>query len=70
MQSSHLVRSTSPPSYKTLLDLLQTRADEHPDRLAFRFLQDSDSDIVTITYGEIDSRARAIGAWLEVISKW
>jgi amino acid adenylation domain-containing protein/thioester reductase-like protein len=41
------------------------RASENPDRLAYRFIQDRDSDIVTITYGELDRRARAIGAWLE-----
>lgn len=68
MHSSHLVRSSSQPPYKTLIDLLQTRAREHPDRLVFRFLRDSDSDIVTITYGELDRRARAIGAWLESLN--
>jgi len=51
-----------------LLDLLQTRAEEHPDRLVFRFLQDSDSEIITISYGELDRRARAIGAWLESLN--
>jgi amino acid adenylation domain-containing protein/thioester reductase-like protein len=57
--------SALPTSPNTLLDLLRTRAESHPDRLAYRFIQDGDSDIVTITYGELDRRARAIGAWLE-----
>ena len=57
--------STHPPSLTTLLDLLQARASKNPDRLAYRFIQDNDSDTVTITYGEMDRRARAIGAWLE-----
>ncbi|MCB0117754.1 MAG: AMP-binding protein, partial [Anaerolineales bacterium] len=64
MQSSNLVAS-SPTPYNTLLDLLQTRAEEHPNRLAFRFLQDGDSNHVTITYGELAKRARMIGAWLQ-----
>ena len=64
MQSSNLVASPPTP-YNTLLDLLQTRAEEHPNRLAFRFLQDGDSNHVTITYGELAKRARMIGAWLQ-----
>ncbi|HSK86832.1 MAG TPA: fatty acyl-AMP ligase, partial [Anaerolineales bacterium] len=50
---------------KTLLHLLRRRADEFPDRLAYRFIQDHDSEIVTLTYGELDRRARAIASWLE-----
>ncbi|HEY5731136.1 MAG TPA: beta-ketoacyl synthase N-terminal-like domain-containing protein, partial [Anaerolineales bacterium] len=64
-QSSHLVISNPPSTFNTLLDLLQKRAEEHPDKLAYRFVQDNDEDIATITYGELDRRARAIGAWLE-----
>ena len=40
--------------FNTLLDLLRTRAEESPDRLAYRYIQDNDEDIVTITYGELD----------------
>jgi acyl-CoA synthetase (AMP-forming)/AMP-acid ligase II len=65
MQSSNLVSSIPPFSYNTLLDLLQKRAEEHSDKLAYRFIQDRDDEIVTITYGELDRRARAVGAWLE-----
>ncbi|MGB7875090.1 MAG: beta-ketoacyl synthase N-terminal-like domain-containing protein, partial [Anaerolineales bacterium] len=49
----------------TLVNLLRIRADQQADNLAYRFIQDSDADIVTITYDELDKRARAIGAWLE-----
>jgi len=49
----------------TLVDLLRTRTDQQADRLAYRFIQDSKADVATITYGELDRRARAIGAWLE-----
>ena len=54
-----------PTAPATLLDLLRGRADRHPDHLAYRFLQDSESDIITISFAELDRRARAIGAWLE-----
>ncbi len=65
MQSSHLVSSIPPSTFNTLIDLLQKRAEEHPNKLAYQFIRDSDEDIVTITYGELDRRARAIAAWLD-----
>ena len=65
MHTSHLVSSASPSSPNTLLKLLQWRAEEDPDSLAYRFIEDDDSKIATISYGELDRRARAIGAWLE-----
>src|SRR6266540_2573879 len=57
-----LVSSSSP---NTLVHRLRLRADQHPDKLAYRFIQDNDSEIITISYAELDRRARAIGAWLE-----
>ncbi|MCQ3938431.1 MAG: non-ribosomal peptide synthetase [Chloroflexi bacterium] len=67
---SHLVPSVPPSSLNTLLDLLQTRAQQQPHRLAYRFIQDDDSVVVTITYGELDRRARAIASWLESFGAW
>ncbi|MFN8400210.1 MAG: amino acid adenylation domain-containing protein [Anaerolineales bacterium] len=49
----------------TLVRILRGRADLHPERLAFRYLQDDESESLTINFGELDRRARAIGAWLE-----
>ncbi len=49
----------------TLVNLLRWRADQQRDKLVYRFLEDKESDILTITYAELDRRARAIGAWLE-----
>ncbi|RPJ24187.1 MAG: fatty acyl-AMP ligase, partial [Chloroflexi bacterium] len=57
--------SISHTSSNTLVELLRSRADQHPDRLAYRFIQDSEAEIISITYGELDRQARAIGAWLE-----
>jgi amino acid adenylation domain-containing protein len=45
--------------------LLRWRAEHQPDRLAYRFLLDGDEDEVSLTYAELDQRARAIAAWLE-----
>lgn len=62
-----MARTISPNfgSLKTLVDLLRTRVDEEPDHLMYRFLEDDGSDRVTLTFAELDRKARAIGAWLE-----
>ena len=65
MKQSFLLSQNSSQKINTLVDLLRSRADQHPDDLIYRFIQDNDSDIITVTYGELDRRARAIGAWLE-----
>ena len=65
------MKRSTPPDIKpannpdTLVELLQLRADQQPDNLAYRYLQDDESDIGTVTYAELDRYARAIGAWLE-----
>ena len=60
-------RSPAPSfrSFNTLLDLLRTRTEQEPDHLIYRFLDDDGSDRATITFAELDRKARAIGAWLE-----
>jgi amino acid adenylation domain-containing protein/thioester reductase-like protein len=52
----------------TLVDLLRLRAEQDPDHLIYRFLHDGDLEASTITFGELDRRARAIGAWLESLN--
>jgi amino acid adenylation domain-containing protein len=55
-----------PRDLATLVDLLRWRAERQPDSLAYRFLPsgDADSSAIELTYGELDVRARAIGARL------
>ncbi|HET6974065.1 MAG TPA: fatty acyl-AMP ligase, partial [Pyrinomonadaceae bacterium] len=50
----------------TFIDLLQYRALKTPDRTAFIFLEDGETETARITYGELHQRARAIGAWLQL----
>lgn len=64
-KSSSFVGSDIPIGLDILPDVLRMRAEEHPDRLAYRFLPEGDTEAIIITYGELDRRARAIGAWLE-----
>jgi amino acid adenylation domain-containing protein len=54
--------------YPSLVDLLRERADSQPNREAFSFLTPKDSitlDESSVTYAEIDRRARAIAALLQ-----
>jgi natural product biosynthesis luciferase-like monooxygenase protein len=49
----------------TLVDLLRWRGSEQPDRLAYTFLFDGRDEETRLTYGELDRRARSIGALLQ-----
>ena len=49
----------------TLTDLLRWRALEQPERLAYTFLKDGETEAVCLTYGELDRQARAIAAHLQ-----
>ncbi|MFL6198800.1 MAG: amino acid adenylation domain-containing protein, partial [Thermoanaerobaculia bacterium] len=48
-----------------LVDVLRRRAAEHPDRVAYRFLDDGEEEGSSLTYAELDRRARALGAFLQ-----
>jgi acyl-CoA synthetase (AMP-forming)/AMP-acid ligase II len=47
-----------------LVDLLRARALATPDRRAYAFLADGESESEALSWGELDARARAIGAAL------
>src|SRR5215216_4966552 len=64
-QSSHQPVHKSFFTTYNLVDLLRSRAEQYPNKLAYRFIQDGDTEIISITYEELDRQARAIGAWLE-----
>jgi acyl-CoA synthetase (AMP-forming)/AMP-acid ligase II/acyl carrier protein len=51
-------------SRATFIDVLRQRASE-PERIAFTFLRDGEEDEVSLTYEELDRRARAIAAGLQ-----
>jgi len=51
---------------ETLVDLLLFRADDKADTLAYRFLADDPAAPPdTVTYAQLDQRARAIAVWLQ-----
>ena len=49
----------------SLIELLRRRAESRPDRRAYAFLTDGETSEVSLTYGELESRARAVAAWLQ-----
>lgn len=53
----------------TLVSLLRERAAMHPERAAYVFLADGETEEASLTYGELDRRARAIAAWLRPLAK-
>src|SRR3954453_22734935 len=58
---------TSTPSVhpETIVHVLRCRAAQQPNDLAYRFLEEGEGPGVTVTYGQLDSRARAVAAFLQ-----
>lgn len=55
----------STPGQTSLIDILRWRAINQPDRLAYRFLVDGETEEVVLTYSALDLRARSIAALLQ-----
>ncbi len=51
--------------FSTLVELLRSRALFEPEQKAYTFLLDGEVEGQHLTYGDLDFRARAIGAWLQ-----
>ena len=49
----------------SLVDVLRTRARDFPEQRAFTFLADGESELESVTLGELDLRSRAIAALLQ-----
>ncbi len=56
---------TSTVNCSSLIELLRWRALDQSDRRAYTFLVDDGTDEISLTYGELDRRARAVGALLQ-----
>ena len=52
-------------NYSTLVELLRCRAKHQPNQTAYILLKDGETDSVSITYQQLDLRARAIAAQLQ-----
>ncbi len=65
MPSQFHITPEAAPELPTLVELLRWRAAHQPDRLAYAFLEDGETETQRVTYGELDRQARAVAAWLE-----
>jgi acyl-CoA synthetase (AMP-forming)/AMP-acid ligase II len=46
--------------FSTLVELLRYRASTQPERIAYIFLRNGETEEARLTYGELDQKARAI----------
>ncbi|MCM8569380.1 fatty acyl-AMP ligase [Gramella jeungdoensis] len=53
----------------SLVDILSWRANHQPHKLAYRFQLDGENDELSITYKELDLKARSIGSTLQNYTK-
>jgi acyl-CoA synthetase (AMP-forming)/AMP-acid ligase II len=63
MMADHAVLPTTQTT--SFVEVLRSKAALHPHRVAYRFLQDGDSQELPITYEELDRSAREIAAHLQ-----
>jgi acyl-CoA synthetase (AMP-forming)/AMP-acid ligase II len=54
--------------FSTLLELLISRAQNQPDKVAYTFLQDGETEAGKLTYKELDQQARAIAHQLQSLN--
>jgi acyl-CoA synthetase (AMP-forming)/AMP-acid ligase II len=52
----------------TLVDILHNRAMEQPHQTIYNFLVDGETDEISLTYGQLEQKARAIAAHLQSVS--
>ena len=50
----------------TVVDLIRHRASHQPNDMAFGYLVDGDEDLIRMTNADLDRKARAIAAWLQM----
>ena len=51
----------------TLVEILRRRANEQPNRLAYTFLADGETEEASLTYEELDRQVQNVAAWLQSV---
>ncbi|MGL4883560.1 MAG: AMP-binding protein, partial [Waterburya sp.] len=52
----------------TLVEILRNRAIEQPYQTIYNFLVDGETEEISLTYGQLDQKARAIATYLQSVS--
>ncbi|WP_158206633.1 non-ribosomal peptide synthetase [Pseudoduganella flava] len=69
VQAGTLPAATRPADRPAhFVHVVQRRAAEHAHKVAFTFLKDGEEAVASLTYGELDARARAIAAALRTVA--
>ena len=56
------------PGWRSLVDLLRTRAESTPERTAYTFLLDGETKAASVSYRELDRRARTVAVGLRNVA--
>ena len=65
VELSRSIRAAAPATdWRSLVDMLRSRAAEQADQRLYTYLADGEP-AAALTFGTLDARARAIGAWLQ-----
>ncbi|MEO1672220.1 MAG: fatty acyl-AMP ligase [Cyanobacteria bacterium J06631_2] len=51
----------------TLVDILHARAESQPHQTIYNYLVDGETESITLTYGQLEQRAKAIAAYLQSV---
>lgn len=57
-----------PLRFSTLVDLLQHRAIHQPDQIGYRFLQDGETEVISLSYQALDREAKKIATQLQSLN--
>ena len=60
--------STKSPSFSTVVDLMQYRSNHQPSLKGYTFLTDGESQEISLTYQQLDTKARLIAAHLQSLN--
>ena len=60
--------STKSPSFSTVVDLMQYRSNYQPSLKGYTFLSDGESQEISLSYQELDTKARLIAAHLQSLN--
>lgn len=61
----HVVNGVDASKLDSLIDLLETRIEQHPHQLAFSFLRNGEVESEALTFAELGLRVRSLAAYLQ-----
>jgi natural product biosynthesis luciferase-like monooxygenase protein len=69
MNRANHLHSSSAGNHQTLADILQYRAVHQPEKIAYTFLADGETEEGSLTFAQLDQRARLIAATMQACAQ-